>query len=198
MANQTEQKITSLEVCTHHTGFELLSQRAKKVYLDRCLELIRAGKLVPVFLDQIVLYANAFDSYLLFDADVQENGPVLQSRDKRGDLRSYSNPAVKMRTDALRDVVRIGKNFSFTPLDRERIDDSGAATDTVLEWIQGDDALSPEELEKKREAARRKEEAAITRIYSKYGLTRDKTSRTKTGVQSAGEVSDVLAYGFRG
>lgn len=174
-----EQKITSLDVCAHHTGFDLLSQRAKKVFLDRCLELIRAGRLVPVFLDQIILYANAYDSYLLFDADVQENGPVLQSRDKRGDLRSYANPAVKMRTDALRDVVRIGKNFSFTPLDRERIEASEELPNPISYCL---DIIDDEDETAQRAAAeRRKAEANITRIYSRYGLKRDKSSRQSAG-----------------
>ena len=182
----------TLDACTHQTGFDLLPQRAKKVYLDRCLQLIREGRMKEDFLDQLVLYANAYDAYLAADESVRKLGQVLQKSGERShEPIYYANPAVKMRMDSLRDVVRIGRNFSFSPLDRKSADlpITSPVNDPAASFLErrarprapwGEpydperEAKEKAEKELNRKAAKRREEAAITRIYTRYGLKRDK------------------------
>jgi P27 family predicted phage terminase small subunit len=131
--------ITDVHQCLNVTGYDLLSPKAKGIYRKKCKELITVGKLMIQDLHQLILYAHSCDQYWLFDQVIREKGVLTELVDRNGKVRYEPNPAVKMRRDALSDILKIGYNFGFSSMDRKRLDikakDEVITTKDIIEKI---------------------------------------------------------------
>ncbi len=78
--------------------------------------------LEKAYLPGMIFYAKEFDTYLNADADIERNGRYILERGASGEvIGTTENPSVKHRNKALENIIRLGSNYGFTPVDRQRI-----------------------------------------------------------------------------
>lgn len=104
-----------------HPGYQVLSDRAKKIYSRAARECMAVGILQSLDLDKLVMYSREYDAYLSACEDVAANGSVLSYEDKNGNKKYYSNPSVIQASAALKNANSIGSCFGFSPVDRQRL-----------------------------------------------------------------------------
>lgn len=104
-----------------HPGYQVLCDRAKKIYARAARECMAIGVLQSLDLDKLVMYAREYDAYLSACEDVQLHGSVLSYEDKLGNKKYYSNPSVIQASAALKNANAIGSSFGFSPVDRQRL-----------------------------------------------------------------------------
>lgn len=121
------------------SGYDNLSRRAKAIYRRKCHEMVERGALYLEDLTQLILYAHSVDSFWLFDAEVKKYGAVVEEVSREGNSRLVPNPAVRMRNEALKNILSISANFGFSPKDRQSLkfnpnDDSDPLTSFLRQY----------------------------------------------------------------
>lgn len=114
-------KITDIRAVTSTGAMKLLpTKRAKDLFKKKAQQLIGLGVLTSMDLEHLAAYCNSMD--VLFTCLDSMRLPAVEKRDKLGYLTGYvKNPAVGMYKQMLEDVNRLGSEFGFTPLSRQKI-----------------------------------------------------------------------------
>lgn len=102
------------------SGLKAATERARDIYWSTCNKVASQGMLDPSFCSQILFYAIEYDIVLKCEADIKKNGMYIIVEGKKGTF-VVPNPCVKQLHAALEKVLKIGSNFGFSPVDRQRL-----------------------------------------------------------------------------
>ena len=99
------------------------------------------------FCPQLLIYAVEYDHWITCCESIATEGLYITVTGKDGQATVAPNPAVKQRKDAEATLVRIGSNFGFSPVDRQRMkaeaaDPQKTSLQSLIAQIAADD---PEE-----------------------------------------------------
>lgn len=103
------------------SGLQSATRRARDIYWRTVKKVAALGMLEESFLSQIFFYAVEYDLLLTLNEDIRKNGVVMTGTDKKGNTIAFMNPAVKAREKAYETLLKIGSNFGFSPVDKQRI-----------------------------------------------------------------------------
>ncbi len=102
------------------SGLRGASSRARKIYWSLVKRVAVQGMLEEAFLSQLLFYAVEYDHFITCCEDIRKNGIYLTIESKKGTV-VVANPAVHQRDNALDRLLKIGSNFGFSPVDRQRL-----------------------------------------------------------------------------
>ena len=102
------------------SGLKSATERARKIYWATCRKVAAQGMLDEAFCQQLLIYAIELDLLLRCEEDIRKNGMYLVVETKKGTM-ALPNPAVKQLHAAAEKVLKIGSNFGFSPVDRQRL-----------------------------------------------------------------------------
>lgn len=125
--------ITNIRQCTKHIGYDLLSDRAKVIFKKKCKELIDNGIMSEMYLDMIAMYADEFDLVLRCNETIAKGGESVSYTDRYGRSHVGPHPSVKIRKDAMANMLTIGRKFGYSPKDRQGVKIKGPHDETELE-----------------------------------------------------------------
>ena len=114
-------KITSITAITSTKNLKLLpTKRAKEIFKTKANQLIALGILTELDIEHLAVYANSLD--VLFSCMENMREPAVEKYDKFGNLTGYvPRPEIAMYKQMVDHVNRIGSEFGFTPISRQRI-----------------------------------------------------------------------------
>ena len=114
-------KITDIKRILSTSRLKLLpTKRAKEIFKTKANQLIALGVLTELDIEHLAVYANSLD--VLFTCMEGMREPAQEKRDKEGQLIGYvTRPEAKMYKQMVDDVNRIGAEFGFTPVSRQKI-----------------------------------------------------------------------------
>lgn len=114
-------KITDIRSVTSSGIMKLLpTKRAKDLFKKKSEQLIGLGILTMFDLEHLAAYCNSMD--VMFDCLDAMREPAIAKYDQFGNLTGYVKPpGVAMYKQMLEDVNRLGAEFGFTPLSRQKI-----------------------------------------------------------------------------
>ena len=102
-------------------GYSELSDRAKGIYRKFARAANSLKILTEVDLPILVAYAREYDWLLkAFEAEAQV-GVMYATKDKYGQTIWHMNPARSTIDSAIRNLNKIGSNFGFSPVDRQKL-----------------------------------------------------------------------------
>ena len=120
-ASVTGAKITVEDVgACQISGLKSATRRARDIYWRTVRKVAALGMLEESFLAQIFFYAVEYDHFMTCCESVRKDGLYLVVEGKKGTV-VVPNPAVKQRDKALELLLKIGSNFGFSPVDKQRI-----------------------------------------------------------------------------
>lgn len=120
-ASVTGAKITVEDVgACQISGLQSATRRARDIYWRTVRKVAALGMLEESFLAQIFFYAVEYDHFMTCCESVRKEGLYLVVEGKKGTV-VVPNPAVKQRDKALELLLKIGSNFGFSPVDKQRI-----------------------------------------------------------------------------
>lgn len=120
-ASVTGAKITVEDVgACQISGLKSATRRARDIYWRTVRKVAALGMLEESFLAQIFFYAVEYDHFMTCCESVRKDGLYLVVEGKKGTF-VVQNPAVKQRDKALELLLKIGSNFGFSPVDKQRI-----------------------------------------------------------------------------
>ena len=120
-ASVTGAKITVEDVgACQISGLKSATRRARDIYWRTVRKVAALGMLEESFLAQIFFYAVEYDHFMTCCESVRKDGPYLVVEGKKGTI-VVPTPAVKQRDTALELLLKIGSNFGFSPVDKQRI-----------------------------------------------------------------------------
>ena len=102
------------------SGLKSATRRARDIYWRTVRKVAALGMLEESFLAQIFFYAVEYDHFMTCCESVRKDGLYLVVEGKKGTV-VVPNPAVKQRDKALELLLKIGSNFGFSPVDKQRI-----------------------------------------------------------------------------
>jgi len=102
------------------SGLKSSTPRAREIYWATCRKVAAQGMLDPTFCAQILFYAIEYDIVLRCEEDIKKKGMYVEVEGKRGTFL-VQNPSVKQLHAAMEKVLKIGSNFGFSPVDRQRL-----------------------------------------------------------------------------
>lgn len=102
------------------SGLKSATRRARDIYWRTVRKVAALGMLEESFLAQIFFYAVEYDHFMTCCESVRKDGLYLVVEGKKGTI-VVPNPAVKQRDKALELLLKIGSNFGFSPVDKQRI-----------------------------------------------------------------------------
>lgn len=102
------------------SGLKSATDRARKIYWSTVRKVAGQGMLDPAFCQQLLIYAIELDLLMKCEEDIRKNGMYLVVEGKKGTF-VCPNPAVKQLHNAAEKVLKIGSNFGFSPVDRQRL-----------------------------------------------------------------------------
>ena len=102
------------------SGLKSATRRARDIYWRTVRKVAALGMLEESFLAQIFFYAVEYDHFMTCCESVRKDGLYLVVEGKKGTV-AVPNPAVKQRDKALELLLKIGSNFGFSPVDKQRI-----------------------------------------------------------------------------
>ena len=115
------EKLETVRQCAH-TGLDIMTPRARQIFRAKCRDLIALRILERQHLDELYLYAVELDEYLTASEEIAKNGRYITVRNEIGAVsRIIENPAFRIKDRALKNVVAIGSNFGFSPVDQLKI-----------------------------------------------------------------------------
>ena len=132
-------------------GLKSANARTTRIYWNVIRELAVNKMLEKDFCVQVLIYATYLDTFISCSEDIEERGLICTGINKEGAPYSYPNPSVKMRDNATEKLLKIGSNFGFSPVDRQRLkladaDDKGSKFKGMVAFLMTDeDGESPEE-----------------------------------------------------
>ena len=111
------------------SGLQGATERARKIYWATCRKVAAQGLLDVAFCSQLLFYAVEYDFFISCCESIRKDGPfiILKDKDgnplhkKDGNIIAFENRAVKNREKALEKLIKIGSNFGFSPVDRQRL-----------------------------------------------------------------------------
>lgn len=114
-------KVTDIKRILSTSRLKLLpTKRAKEIFKTKANQLIALGVLTELDIEHLAVYANSLD--VLFTCMEGMREPAQAKYDKEGQLIGYvTRPEAKMYKQMVDDVNRIGAEFGFTPVSRQRI-----------------------------------------------------------------------------
>jgi P27 family predicted phage terminase small subunit len=132
------------------SGLRSATRRAREIYWSQVRKVAAQGMLDEAFLGQLFMYAVEWDHLLSCLEDIKRNGIYITVEGKKGTF-VIPNPAVKQRDKAMEILCKIGSNFGFSPVDRQRIkisegEDKGSRLKGVVALLLSDEEQeSPED-----------------------------------------------------
>lgn len=114
-------RITDIKKILSTSRLKLLpTKRSKEIFKTKANQLIALGVLTELDIEHLAVYANSLD--VLFSCMDGMREPAKPKYDKEGQLTGYvTRPEAKMYKQMIDDVNRIGAEFGFTPVSRQRI-----------------------------------------------------------------------------
>lgn len=111
------------------SGLQSATVRARKIYWATVRKVAAQGMLDPAFCSQLFFYAVEYDFFMSCCESIRKDGAIIIMKDKEGNLIkkndggiiAFPNPAVKNREKSLEKLIKIGSNFGFSPVDRQRL-----------------------------------------------------------------------------
>lgn len=103
------------------SGLQSATRRARDIYWRTVRKVAALGMLEESYLSQLFFYAVEYDHFMTCCEDIRKRGAVLAGQDKNGNTILFPNPSVKQRDNALAMLLKIGSNFGFSPVDKQRI-----------------------------------------------------------------------------
>lgn len=115
-------KIDDISIAEMQIGFANLNERSREIFLERC-GVLQAMRILEVSdLPQLMLYAQTFDTYLTAIADVERDGNYLIIYNDDGTVaKAVPHPAEKIRRSCIELLCKIGSDFGFSPVSRQKI-----------------------------------------------------------------------------
>jgi len=102
------------------SGLKSATKRAREIYWSLVRKVAVQGMLDEAFLSQLYFYAVEYDHFMKCTESIKKEGLYLVIEGKKGTI-VVQNPAVKQRENALTQLLKIGSNFGFSPVDRQRL-----------------------------------------------------------------------------
>ena len=102
------------------SGLQSATRRARDIYWRTVRKVAALGMLEESFLSQIFFYSVEYDHFMTCCESIRKDGLYLVIEGKKGTIVA-PNPAVKQRDKALEILLKIGSNFGFSPVDKQRI-----------------------------------------------------------------------------
>ena len=103
------------------SGLKGATKRAREIYWALCRRVATQGLLEEAFCQQLLLYAVEYDHWISCCESIKKEGITMLVEDKNGKPIAISNPAVKQRDKATEILLKLGSNFGFSPVDRQRL-----------------------------------------------------------------------------
>jgi len=129
------EKLTDIRQITSASRMKLLpTKRAKAIFKTKANQLIALRVLTELDLEHLAVYANSLD--VLFSCLDGMREPAKEKFDKNGQLIGYvAPPEISLYRQMVEHVNRIGAEFGFTPVSRQRINQEPADDKDDLEEI---------------------------------------------------------------
>ena len=122
------------------SSYLYLGDDARKEYIRACRFLISKGTLRSCDLPLVALYAQAQVDVRIAQKSIDDLGMVIKGVDRYGNDKYDSNPAVKIRRDAERQIANFALMFGFTPLGKKRLKgEEPPKKSASQEWEEADD-----------------------------------------------------------
>ena len=102
------------------SGLKQITDRARYIYWRKVEQVAALGILEEAFCHQLLIYAVEYDHWITCCESIEKEGPTIIAKGKDGQTAVFANPAVKQRKDAEATLIKIGANFGFSPIDRQR------------------------------------------------------------------------------
>lgn len=102
------------------SGLKSSTRRARDIYWSTCRKISAQGLLDPTFCAQILFYAIEYDIVLQCEEDIKKQGMYITLEGEKGKY-VVQNPSVNQLHAAMEKVLKIGSNFGFSPVDRQRL-----------------------------------------------------------------------------
>lgn len=100
----------------------LKTKRAKKIYIEKANQLIQLRILTSFDLEQLSIYAYALDQTYTCMENLHKQGYFHESYDDNGNILRYiENPYLKLLRDMIEVTNKIGSDYGFTPVSRQKI-----------------------------------------------------------------------------
>ena len=102
------------------SGLKSATRRAREIYWAVVRRVAVQGMMEEAFCSQLLFYAIEYDHFLTCSESIKKEGIYIAVEGKNGTYL-VPNPAVKQREAALEKLLKIGSNFGFSPVDRQRL-----------------------------------------------------------------------------
>ena len=103
------------------SGLKSATRRAREMYWALCRRVAAQGMLEEAFCAQLLMYAVEYDHFCTCSESIRKDGLYMTVEGKDGKPIVVANPCVKQRETAIEKLLKIGSNFGFSPVDRQRI-----------------------------------------------------------------------------
>lgn len=113
----------------------LPTKRSKSIFRTKANQLIALGVLTVLDLELLAVYANSLD--ILFDCMEDMRLPATPKHNKLGQLIGYvPRPEIAMYKQMVEQVNRIGSDFGFTPISRQRINSAPEENESLVDELR--------------------------------------------------------------
>lgn len=131
------EKLTDIRQITSAARLKLLpTKRSREIFKAKANQLIALRVLTELDLEHLAVYANSLD--VLFSCLDGMREPAKPRRDKDGNLVGYIQPPeLTLYRQMVDQVNRIGAEFGFTPVSRQRINQGPPEEKDELEEVFG-------------------------------------------------------------
>ncbi len=119
-------KISDIKKISSTAQLKLLpTKRARNIFKQKANQLIGLGILTELDIEHLAVYANSLD--ILFGCMDGMREPAIAKYNKSGYLIGYvPHPEIAMYKQMVEHVNRIGSEFGFTPISRQKINQPSA------------------------------------------------------------------------
>ena len=115
-------KLSEIQYRCQVSGLRSVPARAREIYWAQVKKVAAQGMLDEMFCQQLFFYSVEYDHFITCCESIRDNGlTMLVGIDKNGAPVVIPNPAVKQREKALEKLLKIGSNYGFSPVDRQRL-----------------------------------------------------------------------------
>ncbi|MDR2919701.1 MAG: P27 family phage terminase small subunit [Tannerella sp.] len=114
-------RISDIKKITSTKNLKLLpTKRAKDIFKQKANQLIALRVLTELDIEHLAVYANSLD--IAFSCMEGMREPAVEKYNKEGFLIGYvPRPEIAMYKQMVEQINRIGAEFGFTPISRQRI-----------------------------------------------------------------------------
>ena len=131
------------------SGLKGATERARYIYWALVKRVAAQKMLEESFCQQLLFYAVEYDHFINCCESIKKEGLYIKVEGRKGTFL-VPNPAVKQRDKALEMLLKIGGNFGFSPVDRQRLkipveDPKEKKLKAMFAMVYGDNEDSPDE-----------------------------------------------------